>query len=84
MGYKDMKEAGLKINAPKLLGVQQEGVCPYARQVGEVPANLDPNAEILEPTMFRTDPTPNLVNGMKEIVDNFGGKVIGVLNTEYK
>ena len=51
--------------------------------MGEVPEGLDPKAEIIEPTMFRSDPTPNLVNGMKEIVDTFGGKVIAMLNSDF-
>lgn len=51
--------------------------------MGEVPSDLDPNAKIIEPTMFRSDPTPNLVNGVKSILDNYGGKVIAVLNSEY-
>ena len=34
--------------------------------------------------MFRSDPTPNLVNGVKDILDTYGGKVVAILNSEYQ
>lgn len=61
-GFAELKAAGSTMVPPKFLGIQQEAVCPYVRALGEIPANLDPHAPVIEPTLFRTEPTQNLVD----------------------
>jgi hypothetical protein len=58
-------------------------VCPYVRHLGEIPENLNPNAPMLEPTLFRSNPTKNLVDALGEILSTHGGKVYALLNEEY-
>lgn len=38
---------------------------------------------MLEPTLFRTVPTENLINKVKDILDNYGGKVTAILNDDF-
>ena len=48
-----------------------------------MPEEAKSDAEILEPTLFRTVPTENLIGRLKDICDNFGGKVTAMLNDDF-
>lgn len=82
-GYRDIKEENASLQAPKFLGIQQEAVCPFVERLGTVPENRNSKVPILEPTLFRSNPTPDLVEFVDSILKEFGGDVKAVLNSEY-
>lgn len=82
-GYREMKEMNSELKVPQFLGVQQEAVCPFVERLGTLPEGRDPHVPILEPTLFRSNPTPDLVEFVKNILGDFGGDVKAILNTEY-
>lgn len=85
--YHGFSEIESAMKVPKLLGVQQEAVCPYVKILGEsIPENhvaADENILMLEPTLFRTEPGPELVAKMRHILDTYGGKLKMLTNNDY-
>jgi threonine synthase len=70
-----------RLAMPRFLGVQQESVAPFAREIsGYEPSGI---SEMIEPTLFRTEPTPNLLEGMRRICTESHGRVAVVANRDY-
>ena len=69
----------------KLHGVQQSAVCPYVNRF--FPNNLEKinftRETVIEKTLFRTSPTDNLYELMRQIIDKFGGHITVVTNRDY-
>jgi len=75
---------GIQPHSPKLLGVQQEAVSPYADHFSNSPTKKKSDAaSIIEPTLFRTEPTEKLYQRMAHILDTYGGHITVVTNDEY-
>jgi hypothetical protein len=53
------------------------------KKLGEIPSEHNPSVDVIEPTLFRTEPTPNLVNDLGQAMRQYGGKVHVILNSEY-
>jgi threonine synthase len=66
---------------PRLLGVQQEAVAPYAEALSGVVAN--PQARMLEPTLFRRVLTGDLVREVRRVCTDTGGAVSVLSNRRY-
>ena len=67
---------------PRFFGVQQEAICPFYRYV-----NSDNQSEtvekVIEPTLFRSNPTPKMLAKMKQIVASSDGKIKKLMNASY-
>jgi len=64
--------------APKLLGVQQQAVCPF---VEETPERTGRQPAILEPTLYATN--PKHADDLRRAVREFGGHCLAVDNQSY-
>lgn len=82
--YHGFQDIGGTVSLPKLLGVQQQAVCPFARKLGfwHGSNEKDEGVEIIEPTLFRTEPG-ELVDKVKNILDTWGGKIKVVTNQTF-
>ncbi|MEU8975902.1 pyridoxal-phosphate dependent enzyme [Streptomyces monashensis] len=78
--YRGVDELGCG-PGPRLLGVQQEAVAPYAEALGGV--GTDPTARILEPTLFRRLLTDDLVREVRRLCANTAGTVRMLSNRRY-
>ena len=85
--YQGFTEIESTMKVPKLLGVQQEAICPYVKifcnNKEQNTDATDENISILEPTLFRTEPGPELIAKMKHILDTYGGKLKMLTNKQY-
>lgn len=85
--YHGFTEIESKMKVPKLFGVQQEAVCPYVKTLGkhrrQNTMTTGEDIFILEPTLFRTEPGPELTAKMKNILDTYGGELKMLTNQEY-
>jgi hypothetical protein len=73
-GYADLK-------MPRFLGVQQQAVQPFAEYLG---SSLSLGAcELLEPTLFRSAPTPRLLEGVAQICRESRGVISVIPNADY-
>lgn len=66
--YHGLDELGVK-SRPRFLGVQQEFRAPYA---GVAP---DLSKPMSEPTLFRSEPSPELLDRMQDILASTGGRI---------
>jgi len=82
-GFGEIMKVDPNFKPPKFMGVQQEAVCPYVRKFGSIPGNLNPSANVIEPTLFRTQPTPELFGRMDNLLTQFGGRLEVLLNNDY-
>jgi alkylation response protein AidB-like acyl-CoA dehydrogenase len=84
--YKGFTDIGQEqVPIPKFLGIQQEAVCPFACALGywnNDPNETDKQVELIEPTLFRSDPG-ELVNRVKHIIDTYGGKIKVLTNDNF-
>lgn len=72
---------------PRLYGVQQEAVCPWARLFQRRYDHLAPNdgcAAVVEPTLFRSRPGPDLVRHMSLLMESYGGSISVLSNADYQ
>ena len=69
------------MRAPRLLGVQQEAVSPYAQAIAGLPAA--DGSDMVEPTLFRTAPPEAFVGEIRRICTQAGGTVVRVPNVEF-
>jgi threonine synthase len=81
-GVEDIQKSDSTFKAPKFLAIQQEAVCPYVHRFGHFPEGHKAETEIVEPTLFRTQPSPDLYERMENILKTHGGKVDVLLNRE--
>jgi len=81
-GILDIQQTDPSFKAPKFLAIQQEAVCPYVHRFGKFPEGYTPSTEIIEPTLFRTQPSPDLYERMEFILKTHGGQVDVLLNRE--
>ena len=80
--YHGFKSINSPLLIPKLLGIQQQARCPYARALGFYNEPIDENIPLLEPTLFRSEPG-DLVDKVKHILDTFGGKLKVLTNENF-
>jgi threonine synthase len=66
---------------PRLLGVQQQAVCPYARALADRP--VTDGGAMVEPTLFRAAPPEAFVREIRRICAQTAGTVLGVTNEEF-
>ncbi|UJR29580.1 hypothetical protein I4U23_010797 [Adineta vaga] len=81
----DQQQQQQQLAIPKLLGIQQEAVCPFARELGFWNNSTDgtnTEVELIEPTLFRSNPG-DLVNKVKQILDTYGGKIKVLRNNDF-
>lgn len=80
-GIEELESKG-HFSRPRFFGVQQEAICPFYRYV-----NSDRQSEsvekIIEPTLFRSNPTPKMLEKMKRIVASSNGKIKKLMNASY-
>lgn len=73
---------------PRLLGVQQEAVCPFADYVGgskwRGTTGAGASPPVIEPTLFRTTLPNDLLDGMAGICRRHGGTVEKLRNERYR
>jgi len=71
---------------PRLYGVQQEAVCPWARlfQHCHDRDSSGGGAAVIEPTLFRTRPGPDLVRRMDRLMATYGGSITALFNADYQ
>jgi threonine synthase len=81
-GVEDIQKTDPTFKAPKFLAIQQEAVCPYVQRFGKFPEGHVVSTEIIEPTLFRSQPSPDLYERMENILKNHGGQVDVLLNKE--
>jgi threonine synthase len=87
--YKGMEECAgelgrLGLEPPKLFGVQQEAVCPFVRLLeGDLGITIDPNAAVIEPTLFRTEPSADLQAMLRQVLRHYGGRLVALSNAQY-
>jgi threonine synthase len=68
---------------PRFFGVQQEAVCPFYNYLtSEKPPERIP--QIIEPTLFRSQPTPTMLEKMKDIVERSNGRIVRLSNQSYE
>lgn len=75
-----------RLAPPRFYGVQQEAVCPWAR-LFQHPSDKVPSsggAAVIEPTLFRTRPGPDLVRHMDRLLATYGGSITALVNAEYR
>ena len=83
LGYYDvaMDLAGRnRLGCSRLLGVQQEAVSPYV----DAHYCIDPaptGTALAEPTLFRSQPPPSLIDRISRIVDESGGMLLRLSNS---
>jgi hypothetical protein len=78
-GFRQISEAGVASRWPRFFGVQQEAVHPFATDITGYGAP-DPECELLEETLFRTEPTVDLLDAVREICHQPGGTVAVIPN----
>ncbi|KUN03350.1 hypothetical protein AQI95_22810 [Streptomyces yokosukanensis] len=78
--YRGVEELGAA-PGPRLLGVQQEAVAPYAEALNGKGA--DPSAPMLEPTLFRRVLTDDLVAEVRQVCADTGGAVRVLSNRRF-
>jgi len=78
-GLAEARPAGQAV--PRFLGVQQEAVAPYVHAL--TGAVTDPEAEMLEPTLFRKVLTPELIAQVRDICRQSDGTVRCLPNRSY-
>jgi len=68
---------------PKFLGIQQEAICPFVKRLGIISDITNLSEEILEPSLFRSQPTNDLYEGMESVLKTYGGKIRVLHNQDY-
>lgn len=74
--YRGLAELGSNHN-PAFLGVQQQGRSPYAGDP------FESEEALLEPTLFRSEPGPELLSEMKELCRRTSGRVVSLSKETY-
>lgn len=69
--------------APKLLGIQQEAVAPFANRFSGEQARGASTAQVIEPTLFRMEPGEKLFSLMQDILAKYGGAITILTNEQY-
>lgn len=71
---------------PRLYGVQQEAVCPFALRFQGSPARRPAagRAAVVEPTLFRTRPGPDLLRRMDRLMATCQGSITALPNADYE
>jgi len=68
---------------PRFLGIQQEAVSPFFERIyGRVSTSYDLR-DVIEPTLFRSNPSDVLVNGVRGICESSQGRISVLRNGEY-
>jgi Pyridoxal-phosphate dependent enzyme len=75
--YRGLRELDAR-HRPALLGVQQPGRAPYAGQI------VDLDHPMMEPTLFRSEPTPALKAEMGGICHDTRGLVMSLTESDYE
>lgn len=70
-----------EMRPPRLFGVQQEAVSPYARALAGLPATG--GGAMVEPTLFRAAPPEAFVREIRRICAQTAGTVLGMTNGEF-
>jgi threonine synthase len=76
-----------KLTPPRLYGIQQEAVRPWAQlfqRRHDCRPPSDGDAAVVEPTLFRTQPGPDLVHRMGRLMATYGGSVTALSNADYQ
>ncbi|MCI0668817.1 MAG: pyridoxal-phosphate dependent enzyme [Methylococcaceae bacterium] len=81
--YRGIEELGKCIVPPKLLGIQQEAVCPYFEFLSGRRPSASTAIPVIEPTLFRSNPPVELLAWMGSICRCYGGRVDRITNSEY-
>lgn len=79
--YRRWHQLNPDLPAPRFLGVQQAAVAPFVQLINGV--DPDPHDHPIEPTLFRSDPTTELVERVREIVDR-GGALRRVTSADFE
>ncbi|MGW1074884.1 pyridoxal-phosphate dependent enzyme [Streptomyces sp. NPDC002537] len=84
--YQGVEEIGrtdrTAMRVPRFLGIQQEAVTPFVHAV--TGRKGDPDADMVEPTLFRRVLTDELVQRMRRLCSTSRGTVRHVTNTRYR
>jgi threonine synthase len=81
-GVSDLLSQAASTTPPRLLGVQQESVRPYFNDLNGLDLT-ESSGEMIEPTLFRTRPSEELLNWMRRVVESSRGTVTMVNYQEY-
>jgi threonine synthase len=82
-GIEEIRGTRHSLKQPHLLGVQQEAVCPFFRYLNSA-KHEQPFAKMIEPTLFRSTPTQNMLETMKGIVEQSDGRIVVLTNKSYE
>lgn len=81
-GLAELNARGRAPRIPRLLGVQQSAVAPYFTALYNEPPLLAES--LIEPTLFRSSPTPDLISTVRSIVTASNGRVTRVRPSRYR